>query len=64
MNTPIDAFNKLHPLVRQTVSCFGWKTLRSIQVEVIHAYFASKRDLIVTAPTAAGKTEAVSGKVI
>jgi Lhr-like helicase len=59
MNTMIEVFNMLHPLVRQAVSRLGWQSLRFIQIAVINAYFASRRDLIVTAPTAAGKTEAI-----
>lgn len=59
MNTMIQAFNLLHPLVRQAVSRLGWHSLRFIQIAVINAYFASARDLLISSPTASGKTEAI-----
>jgi len=59
MNTMIQAFNLLHPLVRQAVSRLGWHSLRFIQIAVINAYFATARDLLISSPTASGKTEAI-----
>ena len=52
------AFNLLHPDVRRVVHAQGWTSLRPVQVQAIHAYFRTNDDLLLTAPTAGGKTEA------
>src|SRR5262245_59214812 len=53
------AFLLLHTLVRAAVAQLGWRRLHPIQVRTILAFFRSLSDLIVAAPTASGKTEAV-----
>lgn len=52
------AFALLHPGVRRAVWEMGWKELRPIQVQAIHALLESRDPVLITAGTAAGKTEA------
>lgn len=52
------AFHLLPPKVRRVVSEQGWTSLRPVQAEAIHTWFASTDDLLIVAPTAGGKTEA------
>lgn len=53
------AFDLLHPEVRRWVHDQGWTTLRDIQVRSIHEIRRSTTaDVLVSASTAAGKTEA------
>ena len=53
-----DAFGRLHPKVREVIWQMQWPKLRPIQVEAIHEIFDGTNDLIISARTAAGKTEA------
>ncbi|CTQ69520.1 DEAD/DEAH box helicase [Roseibium alexandrii] len=53
------AFEKLARPVQKWVRSKGWQELRQIQVDGIHAIRDSEADLIVSASTAGGKTEAV-----
>ncbi len=55
MNNP---FDKLHPIVKKWVYKQSWKDLRSIQKESIEPILSRKNDVIISASTAAGKTEA------
>ena len=52
------AFSKLHPSIQQAIRREGWESLRSIQVEAIHAILDRSNHLIISASTASGKTEA------
>src|SRR6476619_5535360 len=49
----------LGPEVSRVIHQLGWTSFRPIQLSVIPAFFASKDDMVVIAPTASGKTEAV-----
>ena len=57
MQTP--AFQLLHPRVQQVMSDLGWGGLYPVQEEAIRCFAANGFDLIVSAPTSGGKTEAV-----
>jgi ATP-dependent helicase Lhr and Lhr-like helicase len=51
-------FDLLHPEVQRWVWAKGWTSLRNIQARAIAAILGSKHDVLITASTAAGKTEA------
>src|SRR5690348_10754340 len=53
------AFDLLHPEVRRVVYHLGWQELRPVQVASIQTYLESRDDIIIIAPTAEGKTEAI-----
>lgn len=53
-----DAFRLLHPLVQRWVYREGWKELRDVQGDAILAIIPGGVDVLISAPTAAGKTEA------
>lgn len=53
------AFARLHPGVQRWLWTQGWPSLRDIQEQAAHALLNGSGDLIVAAPTASGKTEAV-----
>jgi ATP-dependent helicase Lhr and Lhr-like helicase len=52
------AFNNLHPKIQRWIWKMGWKELRDIQEESVEPILECIRDLIITATTAGGKTEA------
>jgi len=52
------AFDYLSRPIRQYIYEQGWHALSAIQEAAIRACFERTEDLILTAPTAAGKTEA------
>jgi Lhr-like helicase len=52
------AFSRLHPSVQEALYRMRWTQLRPIQVETIHEVFDGRGDLVISARTAAGKTEA------
>ena len=52
------AFALLHPGVQKQLWRMGWKALRPLQVKAIHAILGSEAHVILSAATAAGKTEA------
>ena len=54
-----DAFNKLARPIQKWIRSKGWSELRNVQVEAIESVYGSDDDLIISASTAAGKTEAV-----
>lgn len=56
MTTP--AFELLHPTIQNKLYQMNWTSLRPIQVDTIHAVFESSNHLVLSANTAAGKTEA------
>lgn len=55
----VDAFDRLARPVQKWIRHQGWSTLHEIQDRSIHAVLDDESDLIVMAPTAGGKTEAV-----
>ena len=54
-----DEFSLLHPAVQRWVYKQGWKDLRAIQKSAIRPILSGKSDVVISAPTAGGKTEAV-----
>jgi ATP-dependent helicase Lhr and Lhr-like helicase len=52
------AFSRLHPAIQAALYRMRWTQLRPIQVEAIHEVFDGRGDLVISARTAAGKTEA------
>lgn len=56
--TQARAFERLHPAIRRWVWQQGWPGLRDIQAAAVAPILARDRDVVVTAPTAGGKTEA------
>ncbi|WZO96063.1 DEAD/DEAH box helicase [Isosphaeraceae bacterium EP7] len=52
------AFSRLHPKVQESLYRMRWTKLRQIQVEAIHEMLDGDGDLVISANTAAGKTEA------
>lgn len=52
------AFNLLHPKLQEKLYKMGWTELRPIQVNAINEIFNSDKNLIISANTASGKTEA------
>lgn len=55
---PEDPLDLLHPAVRGWVGAKGWKGLRPIQAEAARTLAGRRGDMIVSAGTASGKTEA------
>lgn len=53
-----DAYSLLHPSVQRWVRDQGWSHLREVQEKAILHLSNSHRDLLISATTAAGKTEA------
>lgn len=51
-------FSLLHPLVQKWIHRQGWQALHSIQQKAIEPILEHKDDVIISASTAAGKTEA------
>ena len=54
-----DAFDKLSLPIQKWIQGKNWQDLREIQKQAIHVIKDSDSDLIISAPTAGGKTEAV-----
>lgn len=52
------AFSRLSPGIQQALFRLGWTSLRAIQAQAIQTLRTTSFDLIVSAPTAGGKTEA------
>lgn len=52
------SFDRLHRSVQEFVWNAGWSELRPIQSEAIQVVYDSEKDLLLSAPTASGKTEA------
>jgi len=52
------AFEQLHPKLKYILYKMGWVELRPIQVDAIHEIFNTNKNLIISAQTASGKTEA------
>ncbi|MEY9142336.1 DEAD/DEAH box helicase [Bradyrhizobium elkanii] len=64
MNSPASgsgleaAYHLLHPKIRRWIRDQGWDELREIQARTIFAVLEDDRDILISATTAAGKTEA------
>jgi len=52
------AFEKLARPIQKWIRTQGWRELRHIQSQAVHAIIGGKADLIIAATTAGGKTEA------
>jgi ATP-dependent Lhr-like helicase len=52
------AFARLHPKLQESLYAMRWTKLRPIQIDAIHEILDGDGDLIISARTAAGKTEA------
>lgn len=52
------AFDRLDPKIQQWVWRRGWHELRPVQVATVGPILAGDRDVVISAATAAGKTEA------
>lgn len=53
-----DEFNKLNPTIQKWIYKQGWEDLREIQKLSVDLILEGKTDLVISASTAAGKTEA------
>lgn len=51
-------FERLHPEIKRWIWEQKWESLRAVQEETIHAIFDGSADILVSAGTASGKTEA------
>ncbi|VBB17255.1 DEAD/DEAH box helicase [Burkholderia stabilis] len=58
MTTQSSSFELLHPLIQQWIWQAGWTELRDAQEKAIPPIIAGATDVIISAATAAGKTEA------
>lgn len=58
MSNNVSAFNLLHPLVQQELYRMKWSQLRFIQVESINKINNDNKNIVISANTASGKTEA------
>jgi ATP-dependent Lhr-like helicase len=54
----------LHPGVQEAIWSMGWKELKPIQTEAIHAICETENHIVICAQTAGGKTEAAFLPVI
>ena len=52
------AFERLHPKIQRWIWDKGWEDLRTVQEEAVDPILHESGDVIITAPTAGGKTEA------
>lgn len=48
----------LHPAMQRRVWLWGWQGLKPVQAEAAGPVLSARRDVVISAPTAAGKTEA------
>ncbi len=58
MSNNYDTFKLLHPEVGKAIYDLNWDTFRPIQDESIEKIIKTKKNIIISAPTAGGKTEA------
>ncbi len=52
------AYERLHPKIRQWIRDQGWSELREVQIRATNAILNDDKDVLISASTAAGKTEA------
>jgi ATP-dependent Lhr-like helicase len=55
---PFAAFERLHPEIRRWIYHKGWSELRDVQARAIDTILDKADDVVISAATAAGKTEA------
>jgi ATP-dependent Lhr-like helicase len=55
---PAGAYERLHPKIQQWIRGQGWNKLRPVQVATTNAILGGDKDVLISASTAAGKTEA------
>ncbi len=55
----MDIFNRYAPFIQDYIYSANWQTLRAVQNAAGDAIFNSDDNVLITAPTASGKTEAV-----
>ena len=53
-----DVFSRFAPFIREYIYSHGWEELREIQTEAARVIFDTDKNLLLTTPTASGKTEA------
>ena len=53
-----DVFSRFSPFVREYIYSHGWEELREIQTKAAEVIFETDKNLLLTTPTASGKTEA------
>ncbi len=51
-------FERLAPFIKEYIYRHGWEELRAVQTEAARVIFETDADLLLTTPTASGKTEA------
>jgi len=54
----VDPFERLHPGIQRWIWQQGWPSLRDIQAQAIPRVLERQSDVVISAPTAGGKTEA------
>lgn len=54
----MDAFNRYAPFIREYIYSSGWQSLRGVQNAAADAIFNTDANVLLTASTASGKTEA------
>ncbi len=59
-----DVFSKFAPFIQEYIYRNGWTELRQIQTEAAEVIFGSDVNLLLTTPTASGKTEAAFFPII
>ncbi|MBQ7779847.1 MAG: DEAD/DEAH box helicase [Clostridia bacterium] len=54
----MDIFGKFPPFLQDYIYSHGWSELRDVQVRAAEVLFETENNLLITSPTASGKTEA------
>ena len=54
----MDAFERYAPFIQEYIFRAGWEKLRAVQVAAADAIFNSEDNVLISASTASGKTEA------
>lgn len=54
----MDVFNRYAPFIQDTIYEHGWQSLRGVQVAAGEAIFGTDQNVLLSASTASGKTEA------
>lgn len=60
----MDVFKSFSPFIQDYIYSHGWSELRDVQVRASEVLFESDNNLLITSPTASGKTEAALFPVI
>ncbi len=58
MSSGMGAFDLLHPQIQEQLYQMRWETLRPIQVDAIRSLILTESNVLISAQTASGKTEA------